>query len=350
MGTDAGREGIRRLLAAVGSGPTNGRALSRGEAAAALTAMMEGVATPAQAGALLLLQRYRGESAEEILGYLDAARARMLPFGPRVSGMLDIGSPHDGRLKHAVISPAAGIVAAAAGVPVLMHGEPRVGPKRGLAVGDVIEALGVATDLPCGAVSAGIEAHGIGYLRQARVAPAFAALLPLRNELGLRTALHIVEKLYRPGDAPYLMLGVAHLPYVERMAPVLAGMPSLRRALVVQGIEGHEDVPTTRGSRIVEIGPGDARRSSRLDPAALGLEPASAEDMAPGDGAASARLTLRVLEGGATAGQRDVVLLNAALRIMVARGVAVEAALAYARDAVASGAALATLEAWRAVR
>src|SRR3974377_948287 len=67
---------MRELVAAVGQGPTHGRSLTREEARFALKAMMDGVATPAQAGALLLLQRYRGESADELLGYARAVRGR----------------------------------------------------------------------------------------------------------------------------------------------------------------------------------------------------------------------------------------------------------------------------------
>src|SRR5690349_6230660 len=179
--------GIHALVAAVGQGPTNGRHLTRQEARFALDAMMDGEATPAQAGALLILQRYRSEAPEELLGYVDAVRGRASLLRPRVEGLVDVGSPYDGRTKHVVISPAALIVAAAAGVPVLMHGERDAGPKRGVAVGDVIEALGVATDLEPERVERGIEECGLGYARQARVVPALHALRPLREELGLRT-------------------------------------------------------------------------------------------------------------------------------------------------------------------
>ncbi|MHB8376324.1 MAG: anthranilate phosphoribosyltransferase [Dehalococcoidia bacterium] len=341
--------GIRDLVAAVGQGPTNGRTLTREEARRALDAIMDGEATPAQAGALLLLQRYRGEAPSELLGYIDAVRARAMPFHPRVEGLLDVGSPYDGRSKHVVVSPAASIVAAAAGVPVLMHGERDLGPKRGLAVGDVIAALGVATDLEPAAVERGIEACGLGYLRQARAVPALHALKPLRQELGLRTPLHMVEKVCDLARAPYHLLGVAHMPYLKQLAPVVAGL-GWRRTLVVQGIEGHEDVATSRGTRIVEIDEAGVQRESRLDAAELGLAPATDDDLAPGDAERSARMTVAVLEGRAGETERDLVLLNAALRIHLGgRAGGLPSALDRAREALTSGAALRTLGAWRAV-
>lgn len=339
---------MRQLVAAVGQGPTHGRALTREEARFALEAIMDGVATPAQAGALLLLQRYRGEAADELLGYADAVRGRMREFRPRVEGLLDVGSPYDGRTKHVVVSPAASIVAAAAGASIVMHGEPEMGPKRGVAVGDVIAALGINTDLEPEAVARGVEACGLGYVRQARLVPDLHALMPLRAELGLRTPLHMVEKIFGPGGAPCRIIGVAHMPYLKLLAPVMAGL-GCRRTLVVQGMEGHEDVPTSRGSRVVLLD-ADGEHESRIDPAALGLEPATDDDLAPGDAAHSAEYTMAVLEGRATAGQRDLVLLNAALRLFAAgRAGDVGACIDAARAAIASGEAMRRLEAWRAV-
>ncbi len=344
-GHDA-RSRMRQLVAAVGQGPTHGRALAREEARFALEAIMDGAATPAQAGALLLLQRYRGESADELLGYVDAVRGRMREFHPRVDGLLDVGSPYDGRTKHVVVSPAASIVAAAAGASVVMHGEPDMGPKLGVAVGDVIAELGVNTDLEPEAVARGIEACGLGYARQARIVPDLHALMPMRAELGLRTPLHMVEKIFGPGGAPYRIIGVAHMPYLKLLAPVMTGL-GCRRTLVVQGMEGHEDVPTSRGSRVVLLD-ADGEHESRIDPVALGLEPATDDDLAPGDAAHSVHFTLAALDGRATAGQRDLVVLNAALRLYAAARVGdIAAGIDAARAVIASGEATQRLEAWR---
>lgn len=341
--------GIRDLIVAVGQGPTRGRRLSRDEARLALEAMMDGRATPAQTGALLILQRYRGESAGELVGYVEAARACMLPLRPRVERLLDIGSPYDGRSKHVVASVAASIVAAAAGVPILMHGERDIGPKRGVTVGDVIAALGVETDAAPDIVERGIEACGLGYVRQARIAPALYALKPVRDELGLRTPLQMVEKIYDPAQAPYHMIGMAHLPTLEHLAPALQQL-GFRRSLIVQGMEGHEDAPTSRGVRTIEV---DATGASelRMDATELGLEPAPDEAMAGGDAEHSARFTLSVLEGRAAAAERDLVLLNAALRIRLTDGTPdLPAAIELARRTLTSGDALRRLHEWRDVR
>ena len=108
-------EAIKPLLRDLGQGPTRGRSLTRDEARFCMDQILAGRATPAQAGAFLLLQRYKGETPDELLGFVDAVRGRETTrlIHPQVEGLLDVGSPYDGRLRHIVASPAASIVAAA---------------------------------------------------------------------------------------------------------------------------------------------------------------------------------------------------------------------------------------------
>jgi anthranilate phosphoribosyltransferase len=354
-------EAIKPLLRDLGQGPTRGRSLTRDEARHCLDLILDGRATPAQAGAFLLLQRYKGETPDELLGFAEAVRGRATTrlLRPRVDGLLDVGSPYDGRLRHVVVSPAASIVAAACGVPVLMHGEPGIAPKRGLTVGDVLGALGVATDLSAEDVERSIEQHGIGYLRQARFAPDLAAIAGLRDEIALRSPLNMVEKLYDPAGAPYHLIGLTHLPYLEKLGGALAGM-GFRKTALVQGMEGNEDLTTNRAARVIEFestGRGEAeRREYRLDPSAYGLTPATAADLDPGRDASgrptmerSAQLTLSVLRGEAADATRDLVLLNGGFRVYLAgRAPDIEAGIEQAREAVAGGRALGVLERWRA--
>src|SRR5207248_2118327 len=163
------------------------------------------------------------------------------------------------------------------------------------------------------------------------------SLKRLREELGLRTPLHMVEKICDLGNAPFHLIGVAHMPYLKQLAPALAAL-GFERTMVVQGIEGHEDVTTSRGSRVIEIDADGEQDEWRLDPETLGMAPATDRDLEPGDPLRSADMTLRVLEGGASASERDLVAMNAALRIKLAgHAGSVDEALASARDALASG-------------
>jgi len=280
-------EAIKPLLRDLGQGPTRGRSLTREEARACLDLILDGRATPAQAGAFLLLQRYKGETPDELLGFVDAVRARPTTklIRPKVDGLLDVGSPYDGRLRHVMVSPAASIVAAACGVPVLMHGEPGIAPKHGLTVGDVLDAVGVPTSLPAQDVERGIDDVGIGYLRQAHFAPDLVSIKWLRDEIALRSPLNMVEKMYDAAGAPYHLIGLTHLPYLEKLGGALAGLGFQKTALV-QGMEGNEDLPTSRGVRVIEFestGDGEAaQREYRLNAADFGLAPAADADLSPG--------------------------------------------------------------------
>ena len=344
-------EQMRDYLRTIGQGPRAGRDLTREEAAAALGLVLDGEATPAQAGGFLLLQRYKGESVDELLGFVDAYRARATLIRPDVEGLLDIGSPYDGRKKSVVVSPASAIVVAAAGAPVVLHGEKDVGPKHGVPVGDVLESLGLAVDAEPAAVQSAIESHGLGYMRQARFVPAVYAARGLREEVAVRTFFASIEKIANIAAARYSIVGIAHLPYKDKMLDAADGN-SFERVLVVQGIEGNEDVPTSRPCRafLRERNPnGSAGKTTEItiDASEYGLEAASKEEMEGGDARHNAEIAESIF-GGKKGAYRDLIVLNAGVRLWLAeRAPDIAAGIDLARETIDSGAAADKLEALR---
>lgn len=338
---------MRAYLRAAGQGKTRGRDLTREESRDAMEIVLSGGATEAQIGGFLLLQRYKGESSDELYGFAEAVRSRATLIKPAVDGLLDIGSPYDGRKQSIVVSPASAIVAAAAGVPVVMHGEKDLGPKHGVPIGDVLEALGIDVDAEPADVKRSIEEHGLGYMRSSRFVPEVFALRRIREEVALRTVFATVEKIYNLAGAAYSVIGLAHLPYMEKMMKAATNM-GFKRIMIVQGIEGNEDAPTSRPCRIFEWRSGDdGPREWKLDAAEYGLQPATKEEMAGGDAAHNAAIATRIFDGESGA-YRDLVLLNAGLRIYLAeRATSVADGIEKARDAIDSGAAKAKLEALR---
>jgi anthranilate phosphoribosyltransferase len=227
-----------------------------------------------------------------------------------------------------------------------MHGEKRIGPKFGVPIGDVLEALGIAIDREPDEVARSIEETGVGFMRQARFVPQVFALRELRTEIALRTCLSTVEKIYNLAGASYSLLGLSHLPYAEKMLSAASEM-GFRRVMIVQGIEGNEDAPTSRACRafVWEMG---EKRELRIDATEYGLRPASAEEMAGGDAAENARIAEAVL-CGEPGGHRDLVLLNAGLRIWLAeRASSIGEGIEKAREAIDSGAAKSKLDQLRA--
>lgn len=337
---------MRSHLRAIGQGQRAGRDLTRDEARDAMELILSGGATRVQMGGFLLLQRYKGESVDELLGFADAVRAHATAIRPKVSGLLDIGSPYDGRKKSIVVSPASSIVAAAAGVPVVMHGEKDLGPKHGVPIGDVLEALGVNIDAEPADVERRIEATGLGYMHQVRFAPSVAAMREVREEVALRTVFATVEKIWNLASADYSIVGLAHLPYMEKMLAAASNL-GFKRVLIVQGIEGNEDAPTSRACRAFLWEGGDTQEL-RIDASEFGLQPATKEEMAGGDAATNASIAEGIL-AGETGAHRDLVLLNAGVRIWVAeRASSIGDGIELARKAIDSGAARGKLAAFSA--
>ena len=358
---------MQYFLREIGQGPKGKRDLTREEAREALSLILGQEVAPAQAGGFLLIQRFKGESPAELYGFAEAYREGANLVRPAVRGLLDVGSPYDGRKRSIVVSPVSSIVAAAAGVPVVMHGEKGLGPKHGVPVGDVLEALGVDVDAAPDLVAQSIEQHGFGYMRSAHFVPRVYGVRALREEIALRSCLNTIEKISNLAGADYSIIGLTHLPYVKKMMTAATNM-EFKRILIVQGIEGNEDVPTSRACRgfLWERGePGtqnleprtedeeadgeaDAGLAGavemRIDASEYGLQPATREEMAGGDAEENAAIARRVLDGG-PGGHRDLVLLNAGVRIWLAeRAPGIGEGIARARQAVDTGAAKAKLE------
>jgi anthranilate phosphoribosyltransferase len=339
-------ERMRAYLRAIGQGPRAGRDLTAEEARDAMNIILDQAATRAQMGGFLLVQRFKGESVDELIGFAEVVRARSNVVRPNVSGLLDIGSPYDGRKKSIVVSPASSIVAAAAGVPVFMHGEKDLGPKHGVPIGDVLEALGMDIDAAPGEVCSRLETNGIAYLRQSRFAPDVFALKDLREEVALRTVFATIEKICNPASADYSIIGLAHLPYMAKMLAAAAQM-GFKRVLVVRGIEGNEDAPTSAPCRaFLWSGEGEPQEL-KIDASEYGLQPATKEEMAGGTAAENAAIAERIF-AGETGAHFDLVLLNAGIRIWLAeRAPTIGDGIDLARHAIDSGAARARLDSIR---
>ena len=198
-----------------------GGTLSMDEARAAMGAVMDGEATPAQLAALLMGLRMRGETVDELAGFAGAMRER----GVRVEapdGAIDVvGTGGDGSGTFN-ISTTAALVTAAAGVPVAKHGNRAITSKAGSA--DVLDALG-DPDRP---------RRGLGRRRAARrlaspscsrpnFHPAMQHAGPTRREIGVRTAFNLVGPLTNPAGTTRQLLGVGDPAVAERMAEVVAG-------------------------------------------------------------------------------------------------------------------------------
>ena len=188
----AGSDAVRRALASVVAGST----LSRDEAELAMSAVMDGEATPAQLSGLLVGLRMRGETVDELVGFARAMRARVVGVDAPADAIDTCGTGGDGQGTFN-ISTGAALVVAAAGVPVAKHGNRAVTSASGSA--DVLEALGVAVEQSPADAAVALRETGFAFLFAPEHHPAMRHAGPTRRELGVRTAFNLLGPLCNPG-------------------------------------------------------------------------------------------------------------------------------------------------------
>lgn len=317
------------------------RDLPASHARAAMATILNGEATPAQLIGFIVALRAKGETPEEISGLLDAVldAATLVPLGDDLRDRaVDIVGTGGDRSHSINVSTMAAIVTAGAGVPVCKHGARAASSQCGTA--DVLEALGVAIELPPEGVLRCVEQAGMGFCLAPRYHPAFRFAAPSRREIGIPTVFNLLGPMANPGRVRRQLIGVANPQVAERMLASLRLHGSVR-AWVVHG-NGLDELTTTGPSTVLTLDD-DMVRHFAVDPVELGLAPAIPDELVGGTPDVNADVVRRVLDGQHGA-HRNIVLLNAAAALVVA-GVAdsLEHGLAVAAASIDSGAAAAAL-------
>jgi anthranilate phosphoribosyltransferase len=328
------------------------QSLSREEAHAVMTEVLTGQCSDAQIAALLVALHMKGETVEEIVGFVEAIRAAAVPLELHGDSVLDAsGTGRDALVDTCGtggdasgtfnISTATAFVVAGAGVRVAKHGNRSVTSRCGSA--DVMEELGVNINLPPAPIAACLEEVGIAFLFAPAMHSAMKHVQTARRELHLRTVFNLLGPLTNPARATCQVVGVYSAELVEKLAEALS-MLGLRRALVVHGSDGLDEITVTAATRIAEVRDGQVH-SYEVTPEEFGLQRATLDEISGGDAACNATLIREVL-GGKKSARRDVVLLNAAAALVAAgRANHLRAAVPLAAKAIDSGAALAKLQA-----
>ena len=327
------QEALQRLL--------DGRDLGRDEAREVMAEIMSGDATPAQIGGFLVALRAKGETAAEIAGCAEAMRAHVLAVRPQRGDLVDTaGTGGDG--AHTInISTAAALVAAAAGAAVAKHGNRAVSSACGSA--DVLEALGFALEQEPARIAQSIDELGFGFLFAPSHHPAMRHAAPVRKELATRTVFNVLGPLTNPAGARAQVVGVYSEHLVRTIAEVLAQLGA-RRAFVVHGAGGIDELSPVGPNLVAEVVDGSVRERT-LDPELeLGLPPCSVEELRGGKPEENAA-AVRAVFDGSDGGRRNAVLLNAAGAIAAAgHADDLREGLELARETVDSGAAAARLD------
>ncbi len=338
-----------RSWSALLAGLVAGRDLSLEQARWAMDQVMAGETTPARLAGFLVGLRAKGETVEELDGLVAAMLEHAVTIsvpGPTVDIVGTGGDRH-----HTVnISTMAALVVAGAGHRVVKHGNRAASSSSGAA--DVLEALGVRLDLPPARVAELAREVGITFCFAQVFHPAMRHAGAVRAELGVATAFNFLGPLTNPARPDASAVGVAD----ARMAPLMAGVLARRgaRAWVFRGDDGLDELATTSPSTVWEVRAGEVV-SARLEPAALGLPPASLGQLRGGDARQNAAVVREVLQGR-SGPVRDAVLMNASAALVALDPGPVAAghdlagrlgrALGEAERSVDSGAAAQVLDRW----
>lgn len=326
---------FRKLVGHVGSGPKSADDMSYDEAKYAFEEILVGDVHPVALGGFWVANRWKRNTPEELAAFVDAMREESVSVAAPDCDPVDCGANYDGKDRTALLGVASGLVAAAAGTPVVVHSGDRVPMSDGCAYRHVLSELGVETDLDPEASAAMTDEIGFGFYDQARFNPAVADLEDDRRALGVRTFVNTVETLANPADATVHLGSFFHTTFGERVIDTLSESRTqdVTRVLMFQGLEGYDDVRPGFTTYVEWDGAETEtdRHEMAFDGDALDVDDVRVD---------SARITEDVLSGDGDDDHTDAVAYNAALRLYARDDVrSIDDGVERARDVLADGSA-----------
>lgn len=288
--------------------------LTEDEMVSAMDIIMEGGATPSQIGGFLTALRMKGETLEEITGSAKVMRDKALRVDMKNEYAIDTcGTGGDGSNTFNV-STVVALVAAAAGVKVVKHGNRSVSSKCGSA--DVLEQLGININLKPEEVEKCVKNINVGFMFAPNFHSAMKHVIHSRRELGVRTIFNVLGPLTNPARVKGQVFGVFDGDLTEVLAEVLKGL-GVERAMVVHGLDGLDEITITTKTKVSELK--DHKIGTYyIDPTEYGIPLAAKQDLLGGDVHDNANIILNILKGE-RGPRRNMVLLNAGAAIYVGK-------------------------------
>lgn len=312
------------------------------ESAAELLGVLAAADTaPAFAGAILAALRAKGLTADEVRGFAGAMRA--LARKPNLTAPVDAidivgtGGDASGSLN---LSTGAALLTAAAGMPVVKHGNRSISSRCGSA--DLIEELGLRLPLDEETAASCLEATGFTFLFAPYFHPAMKAIAPVRAALGVRTVFNLLGPLTNPASPRFRLIGAYDAASARLIADAIAGTDS-EHAWVVHGAAGWDEATPIGPFLAYDVTPGRVQERS-IDPRDLGMSACAASELSGGDAPANAAALRAVFERRDRGAHLEALVLQSGLALHIAgRAADVAAGIRAARETVASGRAAAWL-------
>lgn len=333
---------MKEFLKKAGRGKEGAKDLTLLEAQSALSDIIYGRATDVQIGAFFAVMRMKGETREELSGFLNAAKLACKVIDLKsdkdfdnVENLIDVATTYDGKLRSPHVLPSAVFIASASGANIVTHGSQKVPTKEADSFFDVLLKMGCSYSGTAKKIKETLIETGFSYYHQSVYSPKLYAMLPLRREYGLRTFLNVIEKSLNLLGVDRTLASVYHEPYFELQSG-LSKDGGFKKWFIVKGLEGGvEPMPGTESKLLI----GSAKKEEivNLNPKELGMDIdktklTSMSSYEAGD------MNKKILEGSGESLYRDLSIYSAAL-IVFASGVSssMEDAISRCGDSLSSG-------------
>ncbi|WBF69153.1 anthranilate phosphoribosyltransferase [Desulfovibrio subterraneus] len=312
-----------------------GNDLSAEMATVAFTRLMDGEMSAAQAGAFLMGLRQKGETALEMATAVSVCldRARLVT-GLSGKRMDPVGTGGDGRNSFNC-STATALTLAGMGYQVTKHGNRAVSSSCGSA--DAVDGMGMPMLQEPQDLRGELARRNFVFLFAPYFHPAFKHIMPVRQELGMRTLFNLLGPLLNPARPTHQLLGVARPEYMQLMADALA-LSGIERAAVVHGAGGYDELTPMGPAQVVMV-EGRTTRSLSIDPAAYGIAPCRPEELAVSGKEQGLAVLKELLAGEGPAAMREMLVFNVGVAVhLLEDGRDMAQCMTMARDAVMAGA------------
>jgi len=314
----------------------NGNNLSFDEAKSAMENIMNGSLTPAQIASLVVALRIKGETENEISGFVTAMKNGAVRLPISFPNAVDTCGTGGDKLNTFNISTAAALVAAGAGITIAKHGNRSASSKSGSA--DVLEVLGVNLNARPETELRALKEAGIAFLFARSHHPALKHAGPARKEIGIRTIFNLIGPMTNPAGAGIQLMGVFREADILKTANVLKRLGS-KRAMVVSGHDGMDEISLSSSTDVAEL-KNDKITTYKISPEDFGLKSAPIESLKGGTPEDNAIIILDILKG--TKGPKaDIVLFNAGTAIYLSgKTDSIKSGIEIAAEAISTGEAL----------
>jgi anthranilate phosphoribosyltransferase len=345
---------LKRLMTeVVGSGPKSADDMSRAQAREAFQRILAGEPDETTLGAFWLANRWKRNDPEELGAYLDVMAEESVVTADPDADPVDCGANYDGKHSSALLGVGAGVVAAAAGTPVVVHSGDGVPTQKETAYKHVLDELGVRTELDVDESADMVDETGFGFYYQPSFNPGVVDLFERRDQMGVRTFVNTIETLANPANADVHLGSFYHLAFAKKVVDTFKQSERVSPAKVImfQGMEGYDDIRPgyTKVAEWSETDGGESFEDYEIETPEYGMD-FEEEDLEVDDVRAdSATITEEIVAGERNDQFADAIALNAAFRIYARDDAdSLKDGLEQARAAIDDGSAAAVLDDLRA--